>query len=93
VVLNAKNGRLAYAIFADIGPPAKLGEGSIALADALGIESNPKTGGLPFGVIYGIFTGSGNGMPRKAAEIESEGKRLFDAMGGRKALATCFRSQ
>jgi hypothetical protein len=93
VVLNAKNGRLAYAIFADIGPPAKLGEGSIALADALGIESNPKSGGLPFGVVYGIFVGSGNGSPRKAADIEAEGKRLFDAMGGRKALATCFRSQ
>jgi hypothetical protein len=93
VVLNAKNGRLAYAIFADIGPPAKLGEGSIALADAVGIEPNPKTGGLPFGVIYGVFIGSGNGMPRKPAEIDAEGKRLFDAMGGRKALATCFRSQ
>jgi hypothetical protein len=92
VVLNAKSGRLAFAEFADIGPPAKLGEGSVALAESVGIASSAKDGGLPFGVIYAIFPGSGNGAPRTAAEIDAESKKLFDALGGRKALATCFRS-
>jgi hypothetical protein len=90
-VMNARNGRIAFAIFADIGPPAKLGEGSIALADAIGIASSPKDGGLPSGVVYAIFPKSGSGAPRSAADIEREGKRLFDALGGRAVLATCFR--
>jgi hypothetical protein len=91
VVMNGKSGRLSFAIVADVGPPAKLGAGSIALADAVGIASSPRDGGLPFGVVYAVFTGSGNGGPRSAADIQSEGKRLFDALGGRTALAICFR--
>jgi hypothetical protein len=91
VVLNAKNGRVAFAIVADIGPPAKLGEGSIALADAVGIASSPRDGGLASGVVYAIFPRSGSGAPRPAADIDREGQRLFEALGGRTMLATCFR--
>jgi hypothetical protein len=90
-VLNAKNGRLGYAIYADVGPPAKLGAGSIALAEATGIASSPKEGGVPYGVIYAVFLKSGNGAPRSAADIDKEGKRLLDAAGGRTTLAKCFR--
>jgi hypothetical protein len=91
VVMNAKNGRIAFAIVADVGPPGKLGEGSIALADAVSIASSPRDGGLPFGVVYAVFTHSGNGAPRAPADIDREGQRLFDALGGRPVLATCFR--
>ena len=91
VVMNSRNGRIAFAIVADVGPPAKLGEGSIALADAIGIASSPKDGGLAGGVVYAIFPGSGSGAPRSAAEIDREGQRRFDALGGRPVLATCFR--
>ncbi len=91
VVMNAKNGRIAFAIVADVGPPAKLGEGSIALADAIGVASSPKDGGLTGGVVYAIFTKSGTGAPRSVADIDREGQRLFDALGGRLVLATCFR--
>jgi hypothetical protein len=91
VVMNVKNGRIAFAILADVGPPAKLGEGSMALADAVGIGSNPKDGGVPYGVIYAVFRRSGNGAPRSAADIDREGQRLLDALGGRPVLATCFR--
>jgi hypothetical protein len=91
VVMNAKNGRIAFAIVADVGPPAKLGEGSIALADAVGIASSPGNGGLPFGVVYAVFLHSGNGAPRAPADIDREGQRLFDALGGRPVLASCFR--
>lgn len=91
VVLNAKNGRVAFAIFADLGPPAKLGEGSIALADALGIASGPRDGGVQTNVIYVVFPKSGKGTPRSPEEIDRETKKLFDALGGRTALGTCFR--
>ena len=36
VVINSQSGQLAEAIFADIGPWGKIGEGSIALANNLG---------------------------------------------------------
>src|SRR6185437_6711449 len=91
VVMNSRSGRVAFAIVADIGPPAKLGEGSIALADAIGIASSPRDGGLTGGVVYAIFPGSGRETPRSAADIDREGQRLFDALGGRPVLATCFR--
>jgi Fungal chitosanase of glycosyl hydrolase group 75 len=91
VVMNAHNGRIAFAILADESPPAKLGEGSIALADAVSIASSPKDGGVPHGVVYAVFTRSGNGTPRSAADIDREGQRLLDALGGRPVLATCFR--
>jgi hypothetical protein len=45
-VVNLKNGKIAAAIVADeSAPKLKLGEGSIALAEALGIDSNPRNGG------------------------------------------------
>ena len=31
-----------YAVYADVGPVGKIGKASMALADALGIPSNPK---------------------------------------------------
>lgn len=79
-----------FAIFADSGPSNKLGEGSIALADALGVPSNPKHGGASGGVIYVIFPGSGNQQPRTLDEINAEGRRQFDAWGGTEKLKACF---
>lgn len=49
-------GKTVDAIVADIGPAAKIGEGSIALANALGIPSDPKRGGVTSGVKYEILT-------------------------------------
>lgn len=45
LVTNLANGKSCTAILADLGPKGKLGEGSIALARALGVPSDPKTGG------------------------------------------------
>lgn len=44
-VTNTKNGRFSAAVCGDIGPRAKLGEISVALAKALGINPSPNTGG------------------------------------------------
>ncbi len=57
------NGKVAFAVFADVGPRHKLGEGSIALAQELGIPASPRTGGVRGGVEYLVFPGSGNGTP------------------------------
>jgi hypothetical protein len=92
-VINLKNRKLSYAIFADIGPAGKLGEGSIALAQALGHD--PFVGGkirrgMTGDVIYVVFPGSGNGNPRPIGEIESEGASLLQRWGGLKRIGACF---
>ncbi len=89
-VINDKSRRLTQAIFADIGPAGKLGEGSIALAEALGIPSSPRRGGARSNVIYIVFPGSGAGKPRPIEEINTEAAQAFDSWGGMKQVATCF---
>ena len=59
VVFNERNGRSAYAIYADVGPRGRIGEGSIALAKVLGMSADPRRS-QAFGYItYLIFPGSG----------------------------------
>jgi Fungal chitosanase of glycosyl hydrolase group 75 len=81
-VLNRHNGKLAFAILADIGPKVRIGEGSIALAHALGIPGGPIAGGAAGGVVYVVFAGSGNGFGRPLAQIRAKGARLLDEWGG-----------
>ena len=90
VVMNRRNGRLTYAIFADPGPPRYAGEGSIALARSLGINDNARWGGADGGILYIVFPGSGNGKPRSLAEIEAEGAKFFEAWGGMRRVDTCL---
>ena len=73
VVINLRNGKSSFAIYADIGT---LGEGSVALADALGIRSDARSGGQSEGILYLLFPGSGNLQPRTIDEIQSEGEKL-----------------
>jgi hypothetical protein len=63
LVLNTQNGRQCWAIFADAGPRGHLGEGSVALAQALGIPDSPRTGGTESHVCYFVFAGSSLGWP------------------------------
>jgi hypothetical protein len=77
-VYNLRNGKNSYAIFADVGPKDKIGEGSIALAKKLGINSSPRTGGIADSVLYYVFPQSGNGKPRTIAEIDSLGKLKYE---------------
>lgn len=92
-VVDTRSGKVAYALVADRGPKDKLGEGSIALAEALGIASSPKKGGIEKGVSYVIFPGSGNGKPHSVEEIRHEGERLFHAFGGTAQLTTCVEAK
>lgn len=90
VVVNTANHRKVYAIFADTGPSEKIGEGSIALAKALGVPSDPKTGGSYDKIVCLVFPGSGNLEPRSHREIESSGSALFKDWGGLDRVKTCF---
>jgi len=75
---------------ADQGPKGQIGEGSIALAEALGIPSNPRHGGVVSGILYLVFPGSGNAKPRPLEEITAEATRLFEAWGGTAQMGACF---
>jgi hypothetical protein len=90
VVINKKNGKSSYAIFADVGPKTKIGEGSIALAKNLEINKNPKTGGPTADVIYVVFPSSGDGKLKSLDEINGKGAELFTAWGGIEQVTTCF---
>lgn len=89
-VVNLKNGTVAAAIVADESAPhLKLGEGSIALADGLGIDSNPRYGGSDGGVAYVIYPDSGNGKPRALEDIIANSQRQFQMWGGLEKLHAC----
>ncbi len=90
-VVVTNGDRRAFAIVADIGPKQHLGEGSIALAEALGLPSNAcHGGGAKKGVRYVAFPGSGNGKPRTLEEIQQHGAKLLEAFGGEGRVATCL---
>jgi hypothetical protein len=55
-------GRVSPAVFGDVGPRNKLGEGSTRLAANLGINTDPNRGGTDGGVEYQVFPGSGRGV-------------------------------
>jgi hypothetical protein len=93
VVINQKNGRSAFAIYADSGPADKIGEGSIALANALGVNSDPRHGGIQEEEItYLIFpqSGLGQGKLRTARDIRHSAGKLFRQWGGAGRLKACL---
>ncbi len=68
------------AIVADVGPHGKLGEGSMALAEALGLPSSPRNGGCSFGVQYWVFPGTraATPWPRDLTELSLTASKMFD---------------
>jgi hypothetical protein len=74
-------------------PDLPVGEGSIALAKALRIDSSPRSGGKDGAVAYLIYPGSGNGKPRPLQEIIANSKRLFQAWGGLDKLNACLAEE
>ncbi|HTC61757.1 MAG TPA: glycoside hydrolase family 75 protein [Candidatus Saccharimonadales bacterium] len=79
IVFNERNGKSSYAIFGDVGPYDRIGEGSVALAENLGIRSDARNGGTWRGVLYLVFPGSGEGRPRTIEEINDQGQKLLGA--------------
>jgi Fungal chitosanase of glycosyl hydrolase group 75 len=80
---NTETGNSSWAIYADIGPANKIGEGSMALASALGLSDSPKTGGTDKEIIAMIYwPGSRIGWPRPSEELSKKAHELFNAWGG-----------
>ena len=52
------NGRMNFGVFGDEGPSDIIGEASYAMAQSLGIDPNPATGGVDSGVTFIVFTGA-----------------------------------
>lgn len=57
VVAVIYNGKVEYGVFGDEGPDNIIGEASYAMAQLLGIDPDPATGGTDTGVTYIAFTG------------------------------------
>jgi Fungal chitosanase of glycosyl hydrolase group 75 len=85
---------LSYAVFADQGPKAKIGEGSIELFRRLGQERIKSNGhvwdtGMGPRVITIVFPGSGKGQRHFVdqasliAHLEAKGRSSFIALGGK----------
>lgn len=90
MVMNLRNGKASFAIYADVGT---LGEGSVALAEALGIWSDARRGGESDGILYLLFPGSGNLRPRAIDEIQSAGEKLLlYHSSGLKGFSSCIES-
>lgn len=82
---NTTNGNTSFAYFADGGPVGKLGEGSMFLASALGLNSSPKTGGTSLQIIdYVVFpqSGMGQGTHLTLSQINNMGLAELTAAGG-----------
>lgn len=82
VVVNLRNGKSAFAIYADI---RTLGEGSVALADALGISSDARHGGQSSGqskgILYLLFPESGNLRPGDIRRDPERGRKAVAPLG------------
>lgn len=89
VVFNQRNGKSSFAIYGDVGPADRIGEGSVALAENLGIHSDARNGGARRGIMYLVFPGSGNGRPRTIEEINGEGRKLLQAWESAHAQIAC----
>lgn len=97
VVMSRTNRAPVYAIFADVGPRLQIGEGSLALAKALGFrqeQSSPRHGGVANGIQYLVFPGSGlgQGKLRTLDEITRTSSALYDKWGSEKRLQACSPS-
>ena len=90
VIIRPTTGVYDYAVYADVGPANNIGEGSIALANSLGIPSSPKTGGTGHGIVYIVFPRSKVSWPLSQPEIDQYGAPLFAKWGGVDKAKDCF---
>jgi hypothetical protein len=83
VAYNIANGKMCFAQFCETGPAKKIGEASIALAEALGINPSPKHGGVDLRqIVYVVFASSGPGKGLSVPEITAKTAPIFEAWGG-----------
>jgi hypothetical protein len=69
-------------IVVDSAGKGHIGEGSAALAQYLGINNNPKDGGLDDPLIgYILYPSSGTGLPLTTAQIQARAEMVIGARG------------
>lgn len=73
LVSSRATGRRRGAIWADIGPRTKLGEGSLQLAQSLGVESSAQRNA---GIDVTLWAGSGDGKPYPEDVIQTRVSQL-----------------
>jgi hypothetical protein len=76
------NNKLVYAVFADTGPTAIIGEASFATAQTLGINPDPSNGGTESGVTYIVFPNSRPTAVEDNAAITAKGEAVAAAFVG-----------
>lgn len=62
--------KFVFGVVGDLGPSKRIGEGSYAAAAALGINPNPRSGGVGSGVTYVVFPGT------RVSPIESKAEAV-----------------
>lgn len=84
VALVMYRDRMVFGIFGDAGPASIIGEASFAMAEALGIPSSPRSGGVDSGVTYLVFTDATARVTRNEdhAEAVSIGSALLSTFVG-----------
>lgn len=78
------NGKCVGGIYADVGGANVIGEASIAMAKALGINSDPKRGGVENGVKYYVFPGTSIGFISDENIIQQKALGLYNSFVGSK---------
>ena len=63
VIAVIYNDKVEYGVFGDEGPSSIIGEASYRMAQNLGIDPDPATGGVDTGVAYIAFTGASAVVP------------------------------
>ena len=72
------NGKLVAGVFGDEGPPDIIGEASFAMAQALGIDADPVSGGADAGATFIVFAGDARVDP---IEDHDEAERVAKTHG------------
>lgn len=90
LVINTKNNKRSFAIYGDVGPRGKIGEGSIKLAQNLGINASARNGGISTkDLVFIVFENSGYRIPLTEVQVQNRGTELLQKIDLNKIL-TCL---
>jgi peptidoglycan hydrolase-like protein with peptidoglycan-binding domain len=90
-VRNERTGKTVFAVVADVGPRDHLGEGSIKLAQELGLNADARRGGAGSGISYVAFPNTKQAFPLTHEQIQAAGRQAYEAWGGDAQLASATR--